>query len=182
MRTMLAVLIPLVLAAPAPAVDRAQWLHIAVDGTGSDPERVRVNVPLSLVEVVLPLVETRELHDGKVRIDGHELARQDIAKILEALRDAEDGLYVTVEDAGETVRIAKEGKHVTVRFEETPGEKGEVRVPVAVLDALVSGEDGELDLLAAVRALGEHEAETLVTVEETDATVRIWIDRKNESD
>ena len=62
------------------------------------------------------------------------------------------------------------------------GDQVEIRVPISVLDALVSGDDDELDLLAAVRALGEHEEETLVMVQETDSTVRIWIDRKNESD
>jgi hypothetical protein len=179
---MLACLALLLLAAPANAVDRDQWLHIAVDGTGRNDERVRVNLPMSIVESVLPLIETDELHDGKVWIDEADLSHDDIVQILAAIRDAEDGEYVTVESLDEDVRIAKEGAYVTVHVEERRGDIVDVRVPVAVLDALVSGKDDELDLLAAVRVLGEQGDQTLVTVEESDSSVRIWIDRKNESD
>jgi hypothetical protein len=181
MKATIACLALVLLAGPAQGVDRDQWLHVAVDGRGGNDERVRVNLPLSIVETVLPLIETKELRDGKVWIDQQDLSHQDIVKILASIRDAKDGEYVTVDDLNESVRIAKEGNYLTVHFEDH-GEKGEIRVPVSVLDALVSGEDDELDLLAAVRALGEADDQTLVTVEEIDTTVRIWIDRKNESD
>ena len=109
---------------------------------------------------------------------------EDIVKILASVRDARDGEYVTVDSVDESVRIAKEGEYLTLHVEEThdDAETVDVRVPVSVLDALVSGDDDELDLLAAVRALGEHEDEAFVRVQETDATVRIWIDRQNQSD
>lgn len=182
MRTLAAGLALLLLVAPADAVDRDQWIHIAVDDRDGHGERVRVNVPLSIVEAVLPLIESDELHDGKIWLDDSELSHADIVKILAAVRDAQDGEYVTVESVDENVRIAKEGKYLTVKVEERRGDVVDVRVPVSVLDALVSGEDDELDLLAAIRVLGEQGDQTLVTVEETDSTVRIWIDRKNESD
>ena len=41
----------------AHAGDKDLWLHVAVDGEG---ERVRVNVPISLVETALPLVEDED--------------------------------------------------------------------------------------------------------------------------
>ena len=182
MRTLAAGLALLLLVAPADAVDRDQWIHIAVDETDGRGERVRVNLPLSIVEAVLPLIESDELHDGKIWLDDSELSHADIVKILAAVRDAQDGEYVTVESVDENVRIAKEGKYMTVKVEEHRGEVVDIRVPVSVLDALVSGKDDELDLLAAIRVLGEHGDQTLVTVEEKDSTVRIWIDRKNESD
>jgi len=173
----------LFLAVPAGAADRASWLHVAVDGTAGNEERVRVNLPMSIVETVLPLIETDELHDGKVWLDDAELSHADIVRILASVRDAPDGEYVTVEDLDERVRIAKEGRYVTVHVEDDrPGDTVDVRVPVAVLDALVSGDGDELDLLAAVRALGEHGEAELVTVEESDSTVRIWIDGKNETE
>ena len=163
----------------AHAGDKDQWLHVAVDGPG---ERVRVNVPLSVVETVLPLIEDEEFNHGRIRIDDADLSAQQIRAILTAVRDAEDGVYVTVEDRGETVRVAKEGEYLLVDISEewrSHTERVNVRVPVAVLDALVQGEGDELNLMAAVRALGEHGAGDLVSVDDDGTQVRIWIDDTN---
>jgi len=58
-----------------------------------------------------------------------------------------------------------------------------VRFPLAVVDALFSGEPGELDLLAAVEALSRHgQGGDLVRVNDGDTKVRIWIDDINSED
>ena len=48
-------------------------------------------------------------------------------------------------------------------------------MPLEVVDAMVAGKDGELDLLAALEALADYDGD-LVTVESEDSFVRIWID------
>ena len=58
----------------------------------------------------------------------------------------------------------------------------EVRVPLAVVDALLSGEGDSLDIRAAIEALAEHGEGELVAVSERDEQVRVWIDRTAESD
>jgi hypothetical protein len=49
------------------------------------------------------------------------------------------------------------------------------------VDALVSPTDGTLDLSAALKVLGERGSGDLITVDDHDSHVRIWIDAHNES-
>jgi hypothetical protein len=168
-------------AAPAASGHDARWIHLSVDG-GPEDERVRINVPLRLVETVLPLIEREELGGGKIRIDDHELDRTEIAAILRAVGEAQDGDYVTVDERDGRLRVAKRGKMLVLKAGEGEGSAKEqdIQVPVAVLSALVSGKEDELDLLAAVRALGDHHRGDLLTVNDADGTtVRIWIDDSN---
>jgi hypothetical protein len=60
----------LVLVGDASAGPDRRWVHVAIDG--EDAERVRINVPLSLIETVLPLIEDDEFHHGKIRLDDAE--------------------------------------------------------------------------------------------------------------
>jgi hypothetical protein len=186
-KTILAVLALAMSVTAAHAGGKTQWLHVAVDGHHEE-ERVRVNLPLSLLSAVLPLIEDEGFHDGRIVFDDAELDRADLVALLEAVRDAEDGEYVTIRDRGDHVRIAKDGKHVLVHVEERWGdaeeadETVEIRVPLAVVDALVSGEDDELNVLAAVEALGKHGDGNLVTVNDDGDLVRIWVDGQNQSD
>lgn len=162
-----------------------KWLHVAVDEGGKNGERVRINLPLDLIESILPLIEVDQFHKGTVRINHHDLEDVDIRGILAAVRDAEDGEYVTVEEGDETVRVAKEGNRFIVKVEEDGESKERVMVSIRMelIDAMVSAEkEGELDLLAAVRLLSEHDDGFFVNVVDDDETVRIWIDSKNSID
>jgi hypothetical protein len=180
-RTLWAVLLLPFLLSPVSAADRDQWLHVAVDESGQGGDRVRLNIPLTLVEAVLPLIETHEFRNGRVVIEDEEFSREDLKTILAAVRDAQDGEYVTVEGIDEDVRVAKEGKHILVRVRDSHDDV-DIKMPVAVLDALLAGEEDELDVLAAVTALADHGEGTLLTARDGDDTVRIWIDRQNQSD
>ena len=159
------------------------WLHVAIDG-GVEAERVRVNLPLSFVEVVLPRIEAGELRDelGRdgIQIGGSKLSREDVEAILGAARTAPDGQVLAVDRLDENVRVAKQGDVLTVRAQEDE-EVVEARLPLTVLEALFSGED-DLDLMAAVRALEKHAEGVLVKVEGGGETVRVWIDRENQPD
>ncbi|MCA9752342.1 MAG: hypothetical protein R3B81_08375 [bacterium] len=167
-----ALMIPVV----ASAGDDSRWLHVAVDDDG---DRVRVNVPLTVVTAALPLIEADEFHHGRVRIDDMDLEPEQIVTLLRAIRDAQDGEYVTVEDGRDTVKVRKEGKFLHVDIREDDDDTVNVRMPIEVLSALVSGEDDELDILAALDVLSKYEGENLVTVNDDGAAVRIWVDRKN---
>ena len=157
------------------------WIHVSVDGHGPDAETVRVNVPLRLVTSVLPMVEDEALRNGRLHLDHHDMDGIDLPGLLRELRNAPEAEFVTVRNADESVRVAKEGDRFVIRVEEH-GERPEnvrVTVPLQVLDALLEGSDGEeLDLIAALKALGEFDGD-LVTVEGSDQTVRIWIDDRN---
>jgi hypothetical protein len=168
--------------------DETRWLHVRVEESGEKGETVRINLPLSLAEKVLPAIQTKELRGGKVKVSEAKFQDVDIRAILDALRTTPEHEFVTVESAKETVRVAKSGGNLLVRIHEAKGEdKGktetvEVTVPFAVVDALLSGGTDELDLLAAVRALGTVGDTVLVTVNEKDSKVRIWVDSRNTSE
>ena len=74
----------------------------------------------------------------------------------QTLRDAEDAEFVRVQTDDADIRVVKEGDWFLV--ETTPESSGDteinVRVPLVMVDALFSGEADELDLMAALEALG----------------------------
>lgn len=166
-----------------------KWLHVRVeDGTGEDTERVHVNVPLSLAEAVIPAINVDNFRNGKVHVDmnGEDSHLQDVdfRKILTALRDTKDGNFVTVEGSRDNVQVAKQGGYLVARVREGKegGTKVDAKIPFQVVEALLSGSNNELNIAAAVRALGEHGDGVLVTVDDEKSKVRIWVDSKNESE
>lgn len=169
--------VALALSLPAAALASGSWLHVSVD-EGEDT-RIRVNVPLSILESVLPTIETDEFRDGRVHLGSEELDGVDVTAMLEALRDSEDGEYVTVRDGDEHIRVMKEDGRMLVRVE-GDDENVRVQIPLSVVDALLEGveEDGALNVAAAVAALGKLQGEDLVLVEEPDARIRVWIDNR----
>jgi hypothetical protein len=172
-----------------------RWLHVSVNSTDANGETVRVNVPLALVEKVLPAINKDKLHSGKIRVHELQVNEVDLRAVFEAVRDTKDGEFVTVQSRKNNVRVAKEAGYLVVKVREmkearkteTADEKPvapfeervDVRVPMSVVDALLSGAKDELDLLAAVRALSAHGDTILVTVEDRKNTVKVWVDSKN---
>jgi hypothetical protein len=178
----------------AAAADR--WVHVKVIETGEDGERVRINIPLSLAEKVLPAIKADKLRDGKIRIDEHTMDKVDLHALLEAVRDAQDNEYVRVESSHEDIRVAKSGGFLLIRVQDshpterkTPRAGGQkrgstvnVKVPLPVVNALLSGEKDQLDVLAAIHALGDYQNLDLVTVTDESSTVRVWVDSQNVAD
>ncbi len=175
------------------ALAAERWVHVKVNETGENGERVRVNIPLSLAEKILPTINAHKLHNGKVRVDEHGFDEVDLRALLDAVRTAQDNEYVTVESKHENVRVAKSGGFMLIKVRETPHpskkEKAtaaapkvhtvDVKIPFAVVNALLSGEKDELDLVAGIRALGQYDNLELVTVNDEDSSVRIWVDSQN---
>ena len=162
-----------------------RWLHVRVISTDGRGETVRVNVPLELAEKVLPAVNHDRLHNGKVRIDSSDMNDVDVRAVMDAVRTAKDGEYVTVQSDDNDVRVAREGNHLIIHVLDKGGAKKsrvEVKVPTKVIDALLSAGKDELDLVAALHALGEQGDTELVSVKDRDSTVKVWLDSKNVAD
>lgn len=160
------------------AVAADKWLHVRVENNGADDERISVNIPLSLVERMLPLIEIDEFHKGKLDLGG-EIEGLDLRDLALALKDAPDTQFVKVESQDEDVHVAKEGEFMVVRVEDRGGrsiESVRVRMPISVIDALLGEGGEELDLAAAVRELSRYDDDALVDVVSDESSVRIWID------
>ncbi len=162
-----------------------RWLHVRVICNDAKGETVRVNVPLELAEKVLPTVNHDRLHDGKVKIDSAKVEDVDLRALMDAIRTAKDGEYVTVQGNENDVRVAKESNHLIVHVVDKKGPKNsqvEIKVPMKVIDALLSAGKDELDLVAALHALGAQGDTELVSVKDRENTVKVWLDSKNASD
>ena len=159
------------------------WIHVRVkESKGDKPANVKVNVPVSLVTEILPAIDTDELKGGKIKIqldsDGDSLSAKEMRDILRAVRNAKDGEYITVDDPEDHVRVAKSGGYLLIRAEESRDRASsvQVKVPLRAAEALLAGKGEELDLVAAIRALGERPEGELLVVDGDDDHVRIWID------
>jgi len=161
-----------------------RWLHVRVENTGEDGESVRVNVPLSVALKVLPAIKSRELRDGRLRMDEARINGVDIRAVLEAVRALDDGEFVTIQSKDATVRVAKEAGHLIARVDERTGSEDKVnlKIPFRIVDALLSGSPDELDLQAAVQALSDSADDFIVSVESKKESVRVWVDSKSTAD
>lgn len=162
-----------------------RWLHVRVISTDGGGETVRVNVPLELAEKVLPAVNHDRLHNGKLKIDSSDMNDVDLRALMEAVRTAKAGEYVTVQGDANDVRVAKQGNHLIIHVLDKGRSKKsqvEVQVPMNVVDALLSAGKDELDLVAALHALGAQGDIELVSVKDSENTVKVWLDSKNVAD
>lgn len=176
---------------PAPTHDR--WLHIRIVGSDASGEVVRVNVPVELAEKVLPAIHHDRLQDGKIKIEAADTQGVDLRALLDAVRSSKDGEFVTVQSKENDVRIAKSGKILVIHVVDHSGAAAkngakartsqvEIKVPIKVVDALLSAGKDELDISAALRALAQEGDTELVSVRDQDNKVRIWLDSKNVAD
>jgi hypothetical protein len=176
-----------------------QWIHVRVESREDKTETVRVNVPVDMAVKVLPAIKNKNLCDGKVHIDSEHIDDVDLHTMLDAVRTAKDGEYVTVESKDDNVRVAKSSGYLYIHVtEKKPSEKTakatsdkdsaknalkkskvEVKIPMKVVDALLSAGKDQLDVVAALRALSANGDMELVSVKDDDSTVRVWIDSKN---
>ena len=162
-----------------------RWLHVRVISSDAKGETVRVNVPLELAEKVLPAINKDRLHDGKVKIDCAHVNDVDLRAMVEAIRTAKDGEYVTVQGSDNDVRVAKENNYLIVHVLDKGKSKKsqvEIKVPMKVIDALFSAGKDELDLVAALHALSAQGDTELVSVKDGENTVKVWLDSKNVTD
>jgi len=160
-----------------------RWLHVRVissDAKGRDGARQRAPRtggkwyfrPSTMIACI----------DGKVKIDCAHLNDVDLRAMVDAIRTAKDGEYVTVQGNDNDVRVAKQDNHLIIHVLDKGKSKRsqvEIKVPMKVIDALFSAGKDELDLVAALHALSGTGDTELVSVKADDNTVRVWLDSKN---
>ncbi|MFZ3216346.1 MAG: hypothetical protein WA192_09840 [Candidatus Acidiferrales bacterium] len=161
-----------------------RYIHVKVDDA-SKGESVNVNVPLSMAEKILSALNKGNLHNGHVTIGEADFNGVDVRTLLDAIRTAPDNEFVTVKEKGQDVRVAKSNGNLVVHVLQTgkDAQKVDVVVPVKVVDALfATAKENELDIAAAIHALGDAGDAVLVTVQDATEHVRIWIDSHSASE
>jgi len=159
-----------------------RWLHVRVVSSNAKGETVRVNVPLELAEKVLPAIDHDRLHNGKVRVGCMDCDGVDVRTIFEAVRSSKDGEFVTVQSNDADISVMKKEGMLYVHVHEKNKPKHsqvEVKVPMKVVEALLSGSKDELDIAAGLHALASQGDVELVSVKDDENTIRVWLDSKN---
>ncbi len=158
----------------------APWIHVRVE-EGRKPSKVAVNIPLSVADAVLAAAPRDIVAKGKLHMGchGRGVSIASLRKAWSELRKTGNTEFVSVEDDDQTVKIAREGDRVHVRVTSTggKGEKVNVEVPVAAVDALFAGEGDDLDLRGALEEIRKIKGD-VVQVDDGDSKVRIWIDEE----
>lgn len=163
-------------AAPLAGQKKDPWFHVEVKENKTEPEYVKVNLPMSMVDVALNVIQDKKFNKGQFKLPTDEVSVADMRKIWNELRKAEKAEFVTVEKKNETVRVAKDGNYVVIKVTENQKQKVDLKVPVAVIDALLAGSGEELDIKAGLAAMQKQNVGEILTINDNDTHVRIWID------
>ena len=112
--------------------------------------------------------------EGRLTIaEEHGLSVSAIRTMWQEVKAAGDSEFVSFEKEDQTVRIARVGDQLQVRVE--GDETVHIDFPLAVVDALLSGDGETLNLAAAIAQLGELRGD-IVRVTEDDRQIRVWVD------
>lgn len=160
----------------------SHWLHVKVETAGENGEQVKLNLPMGLIEAALPILEANEVTKGKVHLSDLPMTVPQMREVWQTLKEEGDFELASIQDGGSDVRIFKEGNYLHIRTTEDAEEQVEVNIPARVVDALLSGEGEELNIIAAAKALAESDEGDLVSVKDGDETVRVWVDTSNTSE
>lgn len=176
----LPLLLVLPLATLTLAASTTRYIHVRVSNPANH-ELVRVNVPLILAEKVIPAINHGQLRDGKVHIGNFRANNVNVRAILDALKSAPEGEFVTVQDTDNDVRVAKEHGLMTVHVIDKNGNQNvDVTIPWDVAQALISETaEEQLNIEAAVKALENVGDMTLVKVNDHEESVRVWVDSRS---
>jgi hypothetical protein len=178
-KTVLPLFVVLVTGTMAMAASSGRYLHVRVSNAGKH-ELIRVNVPLAFAEKVIPAISSGQLRNGKVHFGHMSSDTVNLKMILDAVKSAPEGEFVTVQENDGDVRVAKEHGQLVVHAVDKGSrdkENVDVTIPWAVAMALSSDMDGDqFNVEAAIKALEDAGDVTLVAITGRDETVRIWID------
>jgi hypothetical protein len=151
-----------------------RWIHIRIDDNDGRG-RIDIQVPVGMVSGLLPALETR-VPAGGLHVDGKDVDLDELRGYWAAVRGAKDGDYVTVRDRDAHVRIAKISGNLLVDVDErSGGGRVRLKIPMPLVDAVLAGGD-TVDLQALGKALEKAPSGDLLTVDDDDSHVRIWID------
>src|SRR5277367_2946315 len=105
-------------AASVIAAPPERYLHVRVEDS-TKGENVNVNVPLSMAETVLPAVNKGPLHDGRITMPSTKMNGIDIHTILNSVRTAPDGEFVTVKEKTQDVSVSKVNGNIVIRVHDS---------------------------------------------------------------
>lgn len=169
-------LVVLLAAQPAAAVEPAIWLNVEVRDGMSDSPKVRINIPVSMMEVMVSSLDTAGIFEDLNSDHGI-----DLAELWRNLRDAETDEFVRVDTEEAKIQVFKEMDTLRVVMQETGYDEPnvQVRLPFAVMDYVVEGKEmGEFRLSELMDRLRGHLPLVIVEAVHQDESVRVWLEER----
>lgn len=157
-----------------------QWVHVHIENPANE-ERVRLNIPITLVESMMPLIEEKGMEKGVVRLHEKDLTVKDLRDMWKQIRQQGDSEFVSIQNRDTNIRVFTKGGYLYVQPQDSSKKNVDIRLPLAVVDAMLSGQGEELNLKAAVKALKDSGVKDIITVKDEEKTVRVWIDESNQA-
>jgi len=155
-----------------------QWVHINVDKPREE-EKVKINIPVSLVENLLPLVNQENMHHGTMCLNHHDIDVSELREAWKNLRAEGDGEYMTIEKRDMNLHVYTKSGFFYVQSDAQSRQQIDMKIPMDVVDALLSGKGDELNLTAAIHALEGSGVHDVLSVKNDEGTVRVWVDESN---
>ena len=163
------------LAAGTASAGDERWIHVRVNETDGSKGHVDIQVPVGMVSSLLPVFSGKHAH-GTLKVDCKDVDLGEIRGYWNAVRSAKDGEYVTVRDEDSDVRISKHGGFLRLTVDgKDGGGRVRMKLPVALVDAVFAGKN-DIDFDALGTALAKIPVGEILTVDDDDSHVRIWID------
>lgn len=160
----------------ASAETTGRWINVDVQ-EHTDGTKVKVHLPLDLVLTVINGIDIQNFDAGEVDLEMGDVD-VDWPQVFQALRDAPDGEFITVDSPDADVRVSKASGMMLIDVDEKEGDnaKVKVRVPMSMINALHIDDANRVDVKAFLASLNELPDGELVRVESDDANVRIWVE------
>lgn len=95
------------------------------------------------------------------------------------IRSQGDSEFVSIQNRDTNIRVFTKNGYLFVKPQDDSKKNVDIRIPLSVVDAILSGDGESLNLKAAVQALKDSGVKDIITVKDEEKTVRVWIDDSN---
>jgi hypothetical protein len=161
-------------ASPAAAAEPTLWLHVEVNSDDDMEPEVRIQVPLSLIEIVIDSVDKGEIFSD-LRAD-HGI---DLRELWAQLRDADTDEFIRVEDERARIKVHKDASTLRVTVQERGHDEPNVRVqvPFEFLDYLLETDTRGFKLSEMLRTFRGSLPLVLVEAQRDHESVKVWVEQ-----
>jgi len=161
------------------ALEAQSWLHLHIEGGGNSEGNVAVDLPLQAVGAVMAMTPDNIISpDGHLVVaEEHGLSVSGLRQVWQGVKDAGNAEFVTLREEKRIVRVARTGDQIKIRIQHED-ETVRVDLPLALVDALLSGAGETLNVAAALDQLNTLRGD-IVRVTDEERQIRVWVDEQS---
>ena len=154
------------------------FLKLTVQEKGYTEPNVKVNIPLSLIEVVADAINEEELVDMEEILAEINHEGVDLRKLWEGVKQLGPTDFVEIKDHGEHVKVWKDHDsfRITVTDDGSSEPKVLVTFPLMIVDTILGDGTRPITLDNIVKALKQAGPMQFVEVHDNGEHVKIWLE------